>query len=235
MKVVNCIIKGIGFGLWITSAVAAATSVHSLAAIEREVETFLRGLQQTQNDDYDIQVNPLDPRLRLAACDVDLEVFLANGARALGNTSVGVRCSGSQPWTVYLSARIHSFAEVLVAGRYLPRGTLLTAADLRPERRDTSKLAGGYATDPAHLLGKRLRRSLREQAVIPPQALEAPKLVRRGNQVTLVIRRAGMEITAAGIALDDGTEGERIQVRNAASERVIEGEVIDAHRVEVNP
>lgn len=213
----------------------AASEIHSLESIEQQVEEFLLNLQQTQTDNHEIRVHPLDPRLRLAACDVKPEVFLANGARALGNTSVGVRCSGSQPWTVYLNARIQRFAEVLVADRYLPRGTLLTAADLRPERRDVSKLPGGYATDSARLLGKRLRRSLREQAVIPPQALEAPTLVRRGDQVTLVIRQAGMEITATGIALRDGAEGERIQVRNAASERVIEGNVIAAHRVEVNP
>jgi flagella basal body P-ring formation protein FlgA len=229
------IIKGLCLGLLLAPAVLMAETVHSLAAIQQHVEAFLLDLQGEDAAGLEIHVNPLDSRLRLANCDAKLEAFLASGSRALGNTSVGVRCPGSQPWTVYLSAQVRSFGDVLVANRFLPRGTLLTQADLSTERRDLTTLPAGYETDASRLLGKRLRRSLREQTVIPPQALEAPKLVNRGDRVTIVVNHAGMQVTANGTALQDGVQGEYVRVRNQTSERIIEGEVVDARRVQINP
>lgn len=228
------IIKGFCFGLLLMPTVLVAETVQSLTAIQRHVEAFLLDLQGNNSKGLEIHVNPLDSRLRLANCDKKLEAFLATGSRAIGNTSVGVRCPGSRPWTVYLSAQVRSFGNVLVASRFLPRGTLLTKADLSTERRDLTTLPTGYETDPSRLLGKRLRRSLREQTVIPPRALEAPKLVNRGDRVTIVVNQAGMQVTASGTALSDGVQGEYVRVRNETSERIIEGEVVAARQVRVN-
>lgn len=228
-------IKSLCFGLLLMPTVLMAESVQSLTAIQQQVETFLLDLQGDNREGLEIHVSPLDSRLRLANCDAKLETFLATGARAIGNTSVGVRCSGSRPWTVYLRAQVRSFGHVLVASRFLPRGTLLSQADLGTERRDLTTLPAGYETDAKRLIGKRLRRSVREQAVIPPRALEAPKLVNRGDRVTIVVNHAGMQVTASGTALRDGVQGEYVRVRNETSERIIEGEVIAARRVQVNP
>jgi flagella basal body P-ring formation protein FlgA len=106
---------------------------------------------------------------------------------------------------------------------------------LRTERRDLTTLPAGYETDATRLIGKRLRRSLREQAAIPPRALEAPKLVNRGDRVTIVVNHGGMQVTASGTALRDGAQGEYVRVRNETSERIIEGEVVATRRVQVNP
>jgi flagella basal body P-ring formation protein FlgA len=228
-------IKGFCFGLLLMPAVLMAETVQSLAAIQQHVEAFLLDLQSDNTEGLEIHVSPLDSRLRLANCDTQLEAFLATGSRAMGNTSVGVRCPGSKSWTVYLRARVRAFGDVWVANRFLPRGTLLSQGDLRTERRDLTTLPAGYETDATRLIGKRLRRSLREQAAIPPRALEAPKLVNRGDRVTIVVNHGGMQVTASGTALRDGAQGEYVRVRNETSERIIEGEVVATRRVQVNP
>lgn len=232
MRLAN-IIKGIAFGSVLMPAALPAEMVQPLDAIQQHVRAFILGLHGEKAESLEIHVNSLDPRLRLADCDAELKAFLASGSRRLGNTSVGVRCPGSRPWVVYVSAKVRAFQEVLVAGRFLPRGTQLTHADLKAERRDLTTLAAGYETDVARLVGKGLRRSLREGAVIPPRALKAPDLVKRGERVTIVVNHSGMQVTASGIALRDATQGEYVQVRNETSKRVVEGQVVAARRVQI--
>jgi len=125
------------------------------------------------------------------------------------------------------------FDQVLVAGRFLRRGTVLSAADLRSERRELSALSSGFETAPEALIGKQLRQALTAGAVIPPQIVKTPPAIRQGETVTLIIRRGGMEITSSGIALSNAGLGERLRVRNLASKRVVEGTAIGHHRVEV--
>jgi flagella basal body P-ring formation protein FlgA len=127
------------------------------------------------------------------------------------------------------------FGEVLMASRFLPRDTILTAADLRAERRDLTTLPGEFETVPARLLGKQLRRSLSIGALIPPRAVATPQLIKRGERVTVSVRQTGMEISSSGIALSDAALGERLRVRNEASQRMIEGTVIAAHQIAVEP
>ena len=214
---------------------ARSEAIYPIDGIQQRVRDFLLAQYDNQAEPPEIQVGPLDPRLRLPACSMEVEVFLPNGARALGNTSVGVRCSGPQPWVVYLSASVRRFGEVLVASRFLPRGTILKAADLRVERRDLTTLPGEFEIVPARLVGKQLQRSLPIGAPIPPRAVTTPLLIKRGERVTISVRQTGMEINSGGIALSDAALGERLRVRNEASQRMIEGTVIAAHQITVEP
>ena len=64
-------------------------------------------------------------------------------------THAPLSCPGSQPWTIYLTASVREFREVLVLTRPVPRGSAIAASDLRSEVRDTTSLRGGYLVDPA--------------------------------------------------------------------------------------
>ena len=169
-----------------------------------------------------IDVSPPDPRLRVAACDRALETFLPPGARAAGNLVVGVRCRGASPWTIYLSASVRTYQQVVVMARPVPRGALLQPGDLRLEARDTTSLHGGYLEDPSQATGMLTRRPLSPGSVLAHNALEAPDVVQRGQQVVLLARAGGLEVRSAGEALSDGAQGDLIKVRNTVSSRVVE-------------
>ncbi len=219
------------FGL--AALATADEAIQPLETISHQAREFLMAQHRHRAEPPQINLTALDPRLRLAKCGAALEAFLPGGAKTVGNTSVGVRCPGPQPWTVYQRATVRVFDQVVVAGRFLSRGTLLSAADLRSERRELSVLSSGYETVPDALIGKQLRQALNAGTVIPPQIVKTPPAIRQGETVTLVIRQGGMEITSSGIALSDAGLGERLRVRNQTSKRVIEGTVIGNHRVEV--
>ncbi|MBK1673457.1 flagella basal body P-ring formation protein FlgA [Ectothiorhodospira shaposhnikovii] len=176
----------------------------------------------------------LDPRLRLRACDTALETFLPPGARLTGNVTVGVRCPSPSPWSLFVPMQVVVRGEVIVLERALPRGTMLSQSDFRLELRDLGSMHGGYLTDPAEVTNMVLRRALPAGTALSPQMVEPPRLVQRGQNVTLVAQNAGIAVRMEGQALADGAYGDRIQVRNLSSRRVVEGRVLSPGVVGVN-
>ncbi|MGH8194582.1 MAG: flagellar basal body P-ring formation chaperone FlgA [Woeseiaceae bacterium] len=174
----------------------------------------------------------LDPRLQLPRCDQALEAFLREG-RIDQRTVVGVRCSGSRPWKVYVPVDVVEMRPVLVARRSLPRDHVLLAEDLLAEQRDVSRLVGGYVSEPEEIVGQRLKRRLVSGTVISAGMLQERIVIRRGQSVTLVVTNDALSIRMAGTALTDGSLNERIRVENTTSERVVEGIVRSAQYVEI--
>ena len=180
-----------------------------------------------------VEVGKIDPRLKLPMCDRPLTAFVPAGGTLTGNTSVGVQCEGAQSWKIYVQTTVRLFRPVLVAKRYLPRGTRLTASDVEPSERDVSGLALGYLTDPASLRDKILKYPVQAGMALSPRSLRAPTLVRRGEEVTILARAGGLEVRMRGVAMMDGARGERIKVKAKQSQRVIEGDISDRGIVQV--
>jgi len=175
---------------------------------------------------FEAETVPLDARLRLPLCDSPLQAFFPQGRHAGGFVTVGVRCTGSSPWTVYGKVRVKAYREVVVAKVPIRIGGLIGRGDVGLVRKDLSELGGDYLIDPAQAVGRVTRRMLAVGAVVGTADLRVPQLVRRGQKVIIRAESAGIAVTMSGEALADGSEGERIQVRNERSSKVVEGVII---------
>jgi flagella basal body P-ring formation protein FlgA len=214
---------------------SAEESFQSHGSIQAAARTFLvEHLQRTQGVTPEVEDGHLDPRLQLADCTQPLEAFLPPGGRASGNTTVGVRCPGAQPWTLYVPVRVAVTGPVVVVTRPLARGALIGDADLQVVERDLAQLPFGHLQDPARVAGMQLLRPVSAGTALTPGMLEAPRLIRRGQQVTLLATAGSVEVRMSGTALGDGAEGERVRVRNLNSKRVIEGVVTAAGQIQVD-
>lgn len=180
-----------------------------------------------------VTVGALDPRLRLPACEQPLDPFLPNGMQWRINTTIGVRCPGATPWTLYVPVRITETRPVVVLIRPTPRGTVLTAQDIDVAIREVSSLGSGYYEDPVAVLGKVLTRPGSTGQALHPALLTGSLAVRRGQQVTLLANSGGVLVRMTGTAIADGSIGERIQVRNGSSTRIVEGVVREDGMVEI--
>lgn len=209
---------------------AATQAFQALAEIEATAEAFLK---DSGGPAAEAQASALDRRLKLPRCDQPLAAFLRAGARVQQRTIVGVRCTGSRPWKVYVPVSLVVKEEVLVTRGNLPRGHQLTVDDVTLERRDVSRVPGGYLTRPAEVVGQRLKQSLRAGAIVAPTGLVARTVVRRGQSVTLAARSDAINIRMAGKAMMDGALHQRIRVQNVNSGRVVEGIVRSPELVEV--
>lgn len=215
------------------AATASATEWQSNEDIAAVAEQFV----QQRFGRTDSRVVPsaghLDPRLQLARCDAPLEPFLRKGSKVSSRTIIGVRCSGSKPWKVYVPVDVVVMQTVLIAKKTLPKGHVVTAADVTEEARDVSRLNGGYVSGIDALAGQKLKHQVMGGRIITPAMLAAEVLVRRGQSVTLVVRNDELNISMAGKALADGTLNQRIRVENLNSRRIVEGLVRSPEYVEI--
>lgn len=211
----------------------AAAEKQSLQAIRASVEHYVRAEFRALGPISAVEVAQLDPRLTLASCEHPLTPFTPNGQRRLGNATIGVRCEGQRPWTLYVPVRIISSVNILTARRALTRGSLLTEQDLASVKRDAASLPYGYFTDPALVVGQQLKRSVRPGEVLSPAMIAPAPLVQRGQQVWISARSGSVNVSMQGEALADGAAGERIRVRNLSSNRVLEAEVVSGGLVQV--
>ena len=199
--------------------------------LEFMVEDYLERSEITAR--HEIQVNPLDPRLRLAACDSNLTQSLESPAQPVGRVTVRVSCEGSTPWTVFVPAQVRIFRPVVVVKTALRRDSIIGAGDVALVEQDVSLLNRGYVTEVEQVIGRKLTRATRTDQVLTPAMLQLAEAVRRGDQVVISARSGGINVRMQGEALSGGTLGQQISVRNLTSQRVIRARVVGPGQVEV--
>jgi len=204
---------------------ARATPLHAITStrlIGAAAEQAVRAQAGNQAAQLSLTVAPLDPRLRLPACDAPLQAFLTADGTVRQQTTVGVRCAGSVHWTIFTSVSVDSTASVLVARYALPRDATLTAADFDVQTRRVPGLASNYPGNPGALAGQRLRLALGAGQPLTRDALAPAPLVHRGQQVVILARASGIEVRMNGVALSDGRVADHIRVQNLSSQRIVE-------------
>jgi len=202
-----------------------------------EITAVAEQYAKTRFGNADDRVTPiaghLDSRLRLPQCSQPLEPFLRPGTKINSRTIIGVRCNGVRPWKVYVPVNIVVMQSVYVAKRTLPRGHLVSVADVVLEEHDVARLRNGYFASFDELAGQKLKQQIIGGRVLTPAVLAADVMVRRGQTVTLVVRNTQMNIAMSGKALTDGALNQRIRVKNVNSERIVEGLVRSPETVEI--
>lgn len=216
-------------------AAASGAAPQPLESVRNAARTFVRSQMPPGQSGIVITVAGLDPRLRLAHCAGPLQTSLLSGMRMQAQVSVAVGCHQGAHWTIYVPVTVQSRIRVWALRTPEVQGARLTAADVAPETRLVGGLPVGYVTDPAQLGRAMLRHSLPAGAVLTSEDLLPDFLVRQGEQVTLIASVDGVEVRAAGLALQNGRQGALIRVQNATSSRVVQGVVESDRVVDVSP
>ncbi len=227
---VLCALGHIPHGLGATTADQVIDATR--AFLEQAVEKYLS--QARIDGRSEVEVNRLDPRLRLALCDAPLTTSLESPAQPLGRVTVRVQCVGSSPWTIFVPGQVRLYRQVVVASRPLPRLVLISATDVMLAERDVGQLPQGYFTDLQRTLGHKLARPVTADQVLAPSFLQQAEAVRKGERVMISARAGSTVVRVSGEALSDGAEGQQIRVRNQTSGRVVKARVIGPGQVQVD-
>jgi flagella basal body P-ring formation protein FlgA len=215
-------------------AVAAPLKTQSLDSIQQAARQYILERGVDYPSPPTVEADPLDSRLRLAECSQPLETFSPSATeRPFGKVTVGVRCTGQNPWSLFVPVTVSVMAPVVVAARDLARGDLIAAEDLRLETRDLSRLHRGYLERPDDAVGNRVRQHIRRDDVITPSRISVPLAVKRNSRVVIVASNPAIAVHMAGTALDSGGIGDRIRVRNRSSQRELEATIISQGVVQV--
>ena len=216
---------------------AVATSVQATPPGQQDGESIravaLAFLQQQSAGlpgHVSITVAPVFPR-GLAAC-TSLEPFVPPGARTYGHTTVGVRCIGAKPWTLYVSARVAVDVTYYVASRQIGAGEALSAADFMPRAGDLATLPQTIITDPNQATGAVALARISAGLPLRTDMLRSAASVVIGQTVKVIAVGSNFTISAEGSALNNAEPGQQVRVRTSGGQ-IISGVVKDAGTVQV--
>jgi flagella basal body P-ring formation protein FlgA len=183
---------------------------------------------------HEIQINRLDPRLRLPICDKVLTVSLEAPAEPVGRVTTRVRCDGNLPWTIFMPGYVRLYRDVVTLTRPVSRDSILVEQDVALAERDVGRLSQGYITDLNQAIGRKVTRVMQPDQVLAPVHVQSAETIRRGDQVIISARGGGINVRMPGEALSDGVIGKQIRVRNQRSQRVVRARVTGPGHVEVS-
>jgi flagella basal body P-ring formation protein FlgA len=177
-----------------------------------------------------ITVAPTFPR-GLAACTA-LEPFMPTGARLWGTTSVGVRCAGAKPWTLYLRARVAIESTYYLAARQIEAGTVVTAQDLLARDGDLSNLPRAIITDPSQAVGSTALIRINAGMPLRQDLLKSQSAVTIGQTVRVIAQGQGFQISSEGSVMNNAAPGQQVRVKMGGGQ-IISGIVVDGATVQV--
>jgi flagellar basal body P-ring formation protein FlgA len=179
----------------------------------------------------EITVTPVFPR-GLAPCS-GLDPFMPTGARLWGRVTVGVRCVGERPWTLYVQARVSINATYYTAARAIAPGEVLGQADLIARDGDITAMPQAIVTDPAQAVGAVALSRVPAGLPLRTDMLRAASSVAIGQNVRVVAAGSGFSISVEGSAMNNAAPGQQVRVKTAGGQ-VITGIAKDSQTVEVS-
>lgn len=132
-----------------------------------------------------------------------------------------------------LDARVAISPAVVAAVRPLPRGALISRADVRLQdgAADHGRPTAFHSID--EVVGKETTGAIASGAVISQESVRSPLLVRRGEVVTVYARSPGICVRTVGRARDNGSIGELVAVESLLDRRTYFAQVSNVREVEV--
>jgi len=174
--------------------------------------------------DIDIELANWTAPMVPAAALATVTVERISHDRVTGRFSavVAILADDAAPLRLSLAGRAVEMIEVPVATRRLAAGAAITHADVRMARLPASRAADAATEAP---IGRALDRPLAAGQPFPTGPLGRPRIVRKGDTVSVAFASGGLIVTLGGRALSGGGLGDRIEVLNPASRAVIEAAV----------
>jgi flagella basal body P-ring formation protein FlgA len=206
---------------------------------KEKVEAALRqhiisnGPWKTEN--VELRIAPFQP-LSVTAGPVSYRILKPTKGITPGLHSflVAAEIAGREEARLWIKADIRIFEEVVVTSYPLAHHEMVTAGNVRVERRDISALSGRPFARIADVEGQQAARAIEVNEVLTQKMIDRATLVRRGSQVSLLYETGSLRVEAPGIAHEGGKVGDLIQVKNPASGKLLRGVVLDGRSVRVN-
>jgi len=134
---------------------------------------------------------------------------------------------------IRLTGRLERMSEVPVLNRRLLSNEIIRSQDISWINVSSRRLQRDAIIDVNDLIGKAARRGIRAGIPLRSTMVQAPVLVSKGSLVTISLIAGKMSLTSQGKALQNGSDGEAIQILNTQSNTIIQAEVIGNGQVAV--
>lgn len=154
-----------------------------------------------------------------------LGLQLEGEVRRYTNFKVSYRWRGRRK-QAEIQLKVEIQQKLPVAATRLKRETKLTAEFLTSQWVSLDRNRGQYITSKKQLIGKMLRRTLLSGQPVRKSDISRELIIQAGDQVSVIIKRSGIQIQVTAEAREDGARGDRIKVYSKETRKNYLGEII---------
>lgn len=200
--------------------VKRAGRVVTKAEIQNAIESYLHTTNNDmtiQNIDYADTLGVPPGQIQLA---VDTLTSLTPGKRA---AQIIASLDGIEVARGTIPLMVDEYRQIPVARRGVPKGSVVTDADVYMARFNTALVPTDAVEDASTLVGLEATHDIASGEVFRNTKLSMPKLIEAGAKVTMQFKSELFEATASGIALESGAVGQEIKIRNDSSKKIVNG------------
>ena len=193
-------------------------------------DRFESELRIPENGAVTITVSKIDSRITIPKCAETFSFSTDKEALDKRQFSVRIGCK-SVDWYTYSSVRVTYTKDVVVTKGTISPNTILSANNLRIEQIDVNSAKHTGFESIEEVVGARMKYRVRDGQPIQRRML---CYVCEGDRITIAARAGTMEVKTSGIAQQDGTIGETIEVVNTRSKKSVFAQIKNTQEVVVN-
>jgi flagellar basal body P-ring formation protein FlgA len=212
------------------TAVPVAVQATAIADIRSAAEQHVLGRLQESAlldgaEEYTVEVGQLDSRMQLATCSQPLQAAV-HGQWPSSQPMVKVSCTGPSPWALYVPVTVTVYHLVATAATPISRGQALDGASVALQKQNIMATHGRFYRNTEEVVGQMAKRHLSPGEALGAHNLDTPKAIKRGDDVVISASSGPIAVKMPAVAMSDGRIGQRISVKNSASQRIIRATVI---------
>lgn len=218
----------------VTISVKTRSTVVTCDEIVRAVEGFIRNNMPWNPEDTTITVLPVQDKTTVPDGDIEIQVEPLPSTKFLGTTSVKVEISvdGRVTRTLQVRVRLDVAKEIVVSTRTIQRNEIISPDDLTLSIYDLADVPQDVVFDSLLIDGMMAKHTIPAGRPVTFSNVQHPPVILRGDLVALEAVSGGVAVTIPGQALEAGSVGDLIRVKNTSSGVIVRAKVVDSQRVQ---
>lgn len=130
-----------------------------------------------------------------------------------------------------ISGKYYVLGDVYVPARNIEKGEIITPEMLKTIKVRMNRIKPMFVADRDKLLNKEAKKYLKEGKIVTDRDIGTKILIKKNDVVTMIYQTDNMQITAKAQARQEGSKGDKIEIENTKSKKVLYGIVQDADTV----
>ncbi len=223
--------KSIGILITLFSFFAHGATENQIQQIQLAAERHVASnIEQPAGGSLTIKAANIDRRVKATDCPTPLDTSANTINIKRSNVNVLVSCP-SDGWKVYVPVRLSVAVPLITATRTLTRGEIIGRSDLTISMIELQRFRKEGFYNFSQVVGAKIKRTVRLGEVVERKDI---CVVCRNEKVVIRAVKGGMTITTQGTAMQDGSAGDQVRVKNDKSQRIIEGIVTNIAEVTIS-
>ena len=225
-------------GVWLIGLVGISVGASASANLQQQIEEATAAhLQEVVGKEakahgwkgwrLDLATRLPSSAAKKAPCSGKVSVSGGSFAHK-GRQELSAKCHSNPNWTIPIRTEMKVYLPVVTSKTVINRGDTINRSQIQLQENEITRNLRGFYHRLDQVAGMGAARRIRVNQILSPDLIDQPQLIKRGDKIKITAQRDGISASMPGEALEKGSKGDVIRVKNLSSGKTIEAKVVEA-------